>query len=109
MLLNLNKALISANIRWLQIFKAPLVNAPSLLYIIFIQMFFSLRSKTCNISSLGIFVRMGFVLPKIGGIFVLDGFCPEGLLSGELLSRGAFVLDSSSSIPLRLNFLNMLF
>src|SRR6218665_3927226 len=86
MLLNLNKALISANIRWLQIFKAPLVNGPSLLYIIFIQMFFSLRSKTCNISSLGIFVRMGFCPTENR-----RDFCPGWLLSGGPLVRGTFV------------------
>src|SRR6218665_201720 len=86
MLLNSNKVLISASIRWLQSFKAPLVNAPSLLYILFIQMFFSLHSKTCNISSLGVSIRRGFCTTENR-----RGFCPGWLLSGGAFVRGGFV------------------
>src|SRR6218665_631581 len=58
------------------------VNAPSLLYIIFIQLFLSVHSKTCNISSLGGFVQRGFCHTE-----KRKGFCSGGgLLSGGLLS-----------------------
>jgi len=61
------------------------VNDPSLLYIIFIQLFLSVHSKTYNISSLGGGLSRGvFVIPKKGRVFV----------RGRAFVRGAFVLDS---------------
>src|SRR6218665_3214035 len=58
------------------------VRARSLLYIIFIQMFFSLHSKTCNIFFSGrVFVRRGFCPTENRRGFCPGGFCPGGLLS----------------------------
>src|SRR6218665_3961080 len=60
-------------------------------------MFFSLHSMTCSISSLGgDYVRRGFCPTENR-----RGFCPGGLLSGGILSRGDFVLDSLGPIQWR--------
>jgi len=62
-------------------------------------MFFSLHSKTCNISSLWGFISGGdFVLPKIGGVFVLMGFVREGFCPGGLLSWTPFPYHSHSHV-----------
>src|SRR6218665_895550 len=62
-------------------------------------MFFSLHSMTCNISSLGVYVRRGFCPTENR-----RGFCPGGILS-----RGAFVLHSEPTYHHHFSLIILLF